>query len=242
MTFGIHDTKSRRRRGLRWTVLKVFFVLLFMFGLGLFAYEGGSMLAQRAVVELEKQVAELDGNVAALGRENADLKTALAAAEDRAAEWQGRYEQEVPTGRSKELFDLVQERVAAGIETDRLAFLIGAAENRKSCDADAQTKRFFARTPLYKGANDSVSFAQDRITITAEGASAVNEAGDREGWFDPAKEVTVRFAQLGGRKSDRTGALPLHHSIVIGNSEYRFTAVAGDRGIIKVTGARCPFP
>ena len=242
MTFGIHDTKSRRRRGMRWSVLKVLLILLFMLGLGLFAYEGSSMLARRSVVVLEKQVAELDGTVAALDRENADLKTALAAAEDRAAEWQGRHEQEVPTGRGKELFDLVKERLAAGIETDRLAFLIGAAENRKTCDAPVQTKRFFAQTALYKGANDSVSFAQDRITITAKGDSAVNAAGDREGWFDPAKAVTVRFTQLGGETSEKTGDLPLHHSIVIGDSEYRFTVLAGDRGIIKITGTQCPFP
>lgn len=242
MTLGMYDTKSRRRRGMRWTLLKVLLVLMFMLGLGLFAYEGGSMLAQRAVVKLEKRVNELDGTVAALGRENAELKASLEAAEGSATEWQGRYEQEVPTGRSKEMFDLVQERLAAGVETDRLAFLIGAAENRKTCDAPVQTKRFFAQTPLYKGANDSVSFANERITITAEGTSAVNQAGDREGWFDPAKEITVRFTQLGGKTSEKTGALPLHHSIVIGDTEYRFTALAGDRGIVKVTGSSCPFP
>ena len=242
MSLGLHDTRSRRRRGLRWTILKALLVLLFVFGLGLFAYEGGSMLAQRAVVDLEEQVSELDGKIAALSQENDDLKAAAAAAEERAAEWRGRYEQEVPIGRGKELFDLVQERLKAGIESDRLAFLIGSAENRPSCDADAATKRFFVRTPLYQGANDSVSFAQDRITVTAEGDSAVNEAGDREGWFDPAKEVTLRFAELGGKTTAKTGTLPLHHSIVIGGSEYRFSAVAGDRGIVKVTGARCPYP
>lgn len=242
MTFGIHDTRPRRRRGLQWTFLKVLLVLLFMLGLGLFAYEGGSMLAQRSVVVLKKQVSELDGKLAALGQENAELEAAVAASEARAAEWQGRYEQEVPTGRGKELFDLVRERLGAGIESDRLAFLIGAAENRKSCDAETATKRFFVQTPLYQGANDSVSFAQERITITAQGETAVNQAGDREGWFDPAKQLTLRFTELGGKTSDKTGTLPLHQSIVIGDSEYRFSAVAGDRGFVKVTGTKCPFP
>jgi hypothetical protein len=38
------------------------------------------------------------------------------------------------------------------------------------------------------------------------------------------------------------GKLPLHHSLQVGDSEYRFTATAGDRGFMNVTADRCNFP
>lgn len=242
MTLGLHDMRPRRRNKVRWAIFKFLAVVGVLFVLGLFAYNGGSMLARQEVFKLEKQVVELDGTVAALREETADLSAKLQAAETRANEWQQRYEREVPTGDSKALFDLVQERLAAGVEVSRLDFLIGGAENRKTCDGEITTKRFLAKTPLYSGANDSVSFARNRITITAEGQSAINAAGNREGWFDPAKPITIRFTEVGGKTSEKTGALPVYHSIVIGDSEFRFAALAGDKGFVKVTGARCPYP
>ena len=54
--------------------------------------------------------------------------------------------------------------------------------------------------------------------------------------------MTLRFTVLGGASSQAAGALPLHHSVVVGDTEYRFSAAAGDGGFVNVTGQGCRFP
>jgi hypothetical protein len=110
----------------------------------------------------------------------------------------------------------------------------------ENCVDDPDTKRFIVRTPLQKGANDSVSF--HGITVTASGESAVNESGQVEAWFDIDKPLSVAFTQLGGEAKAKTGLLPLHHALIVQDKEYRFTLTAGPRGFVLVTGQRCAYP
>ncbi len=242
MTLGLYDTRTRRRRSLQWFFIKIFLVILFMLALGLFAYEGGSMLARYDVVRLEDQVANLNESVTTLESQNTELQALAETAQARAAGWQKRYETEVPDGPSKALFDQMQDRLNAGVEPERLAFLIRAASAKKTCDGEPTSKRFLVKTPLYEGANDAVSFAQNTITITAEGATATDAGGNRENWFDPAQPVTLRFTMVGGATSVALGILPLHYSLVAGKQEHRFSVLAGDTGFVKITGTRCAFP
>jgi outer membrane murein-binding lipoprotein Lpp len=242
MTLGLHDTRSRRRRGVQWFFMKAFLAVLFVLVLGLFAYEGGSMLARLDVVRLEDQVVDLNDSVNSLEARNSELQAAAEAAQARAAGWQDRYEREVPNGPSKALFEQVQDRLTAGVEPERLAFLIRAASAKKACDGVPSTKRFLVKTPLYQGANDAVSFAQNTLTVTAEGATSTDANGNRENWFDSAQAVTLRFTTVGGETSVASGILPLHYSVVLGDSEHRFSVLAGDTGFVKITGTRCAFP
>lgn len=242
MSLGLHESRWRRRRTLRWRVIKALLVLALLLAAGLFAYETGSMLAQMPVRDLEQQVARLNQDIEALRQANAQLDATAKAAKESEAAWQQRYEADAPMGESKELFNLLRDRMAAGVEARRLAFVIGATSNGRTCGDGAATKRFMVKTPLYQGANDQVSFGRETITITAEGANAVNAAGKAEGWFDPAKPVTVRFTEIGGKTSVKTGTLPLHHAMVAGGQEYRFTVVKGPTGFVKVSGKRCKFP
>ncbi len=242
MPLGLRRSRFGRRRTIRWKVVSAILVLGLLLAAGLFAYETGSIAAQHPVTRLEKRVAALNQNLEALQQQNAELTANAQAAQQREAEWQARYQQEVPNGQSKELFELVRDRLASGVEARRLAFVIEATGNLDSCDPKSKTKRFFVQTPIYQGANDAVSFARDTITVTAEGPNAVNAMGNAEGWFDPAKPIKVRFTQLGGRVSEASGPLPLHHAIVAGGSEYRFTVLPGPRGFVKITGKRCNFP
>ncbi len=88
-----------------------------------------------------------------------------------------------------------------------------------------------------------MTFADNAITVIGEGEPAVNAANQPEAWFDPAKPLTVHFSRLGGQTSKATAKLPLHHSVVLGKYEYRFTVTAGNtRGFVNVTADRCTFP
>jgi len=242
MSLGLHESKWRRRRTFRWRVIKALLVLALLLAAGLFAYETGSMLALTPVRNLEQQVAQLNQDLEALRQANTQLTANAQAAKESEAEWQQRYEADAPIGESKELFNLLRDRMAAGVEARRLAFVIGATSKGRTCNDGAATKRFMVKTPLYQGANDQVSFGKETITITAEGTNAVNVSGKAEGWFDPAKPVTVHFTEIGGKTSVKTGTLPLHHALVAGGQEYRFTVVTGPTGFVKVSGQRCKFP
>ncbi|MEE9141041.1 MAG: hypothetical protein V3U18_09770 [Alphaproteobacteria bacterium] len=213
-----------------------------MIAAGAFAYQIGADLAERDVTRLEREIASLSEEIAALQGENADLRAALSAAELEAERWRRRYQQDVPSGVEKELLDLVAKRLAAGVAADRLAFVIGAANNARSCDDAPVTKRFIVQTPWTKGANDSVGFADGTITVTGQGVSAIDAQGNPEAWFDPAKPVTLRFTELGGESSQISGKLPLHHSVVAGGDEYRFTITAGALSFVEVTGDKCRYP
>ena len=59
---------------------------------------------------------------------------------------------------------------------------------------------------------------------------------------DPEKPINVTFTQLGGETVTAEGALPLHHSVVAGDDEFRFTALPGARGFLTVTADRCDYP
>jgi len=148
----------------------------------------------------------------------------------------------VPTGRVATLLNNLREKLDAGVDQDRLAFLIASAANPRTCDEQPVTKRFLVRTPLYQGANDSVSFADGAIVVTAEGVAATDAQGRVEAWFDPAKPVTLHLTRIGGDTVDKTGMLPLHVSLVAGQSEYRFAAVEGPQGFVQISGDRCDYP
>jgi hypothetical protein len=177
MSFGLRSYKARRRRAIRWKIAKAVFVLCGLLAAGMFAYEGGSLLARQEVFSLEKQVKDLNGKLASLEVQNTELMSAAESALERESEWQQRYKTEVPQGQSRELYELLHDRLAAGIEADRLAFVIGQAKNASACDGPTQTKRFLVKTPLYEGANDSVGFDRETVTVTAEGATATNAQG-----------------------------------------------------------------
>ncbi len=242
MSLGLSESRWRRRRSVRWKVVKAILILTLLLTAGLFAYETGQIAARMPMTKLEKQVAELNQTLASLQQENAQLAANAEAARQSEAQWQTRYQAEVPTGQSKELFEILRERMAAGVETKRLAFVIESTGNIRKCDKKPVTKRFLVKTPLYRGANDSVTFGGEAITVTAKGDNAATADGRAEAWFDPAKPVTVHFAEIGGRTTERTGALPLHHSVVVGDKEYRFTILPGPQGFVKVSGERCNFP
>ena len=180
--------------------------------------------------------------MAGLESENARLRGAAEADTARIAEIERRYERDVAPTEARGLLDAVRSRLDAGVEESRLAFVIGAARNERECAEAPLTRRFIVQNPVYDGPNDSVSFAENTITVTAEGRSATDEAGNPEAWFDPVHPITLTFTEIGGEGADVKGILPLHHALVRGGTEYRFTVVPGDRAFVEVTAEACAYP
>ena len=242
MAWGLREERKRRRRQLRWSVFKWGLALCVIVAAGVYAYQSGSRLAEAEVARLQQEIVSLSSTVAELERQNSEQQSAIAAERNRAEEWRQRYDKDVPAGEIKELFDLVQEKLSAGVTADRMRFVIGAAENQRECDEVPVTKRFLVKTPLYRGQDDSVRFADGAITVTALGVAAKDAAGNLEAWFDPAEPLTILITHIGGKASEFSGRLPLHPSVVTGDNEYRFTVVPGTKGFVKVSADRCQYP
>lgn len=244
MTFGLYRDRvsERRRRHLVKTLAKWSAGAAIVGIAGFYAYQIGSNLAQKDVRDLEATVAKLSKTVVALKRENARLRTQAMKVTARERKLSERLRRDLPPENTRALIAKLKERLDAGVEEARLAFVIGAADKLRSCDDAPVTRRFIVKTPIYEGANDSVTFAENTITVTAEGVSEKNPEGKPEAWFDPARPVTARFAQIGGEVSEVTGLLPLHHSVVIDSTEHKFSVIKGNRGFVKITGDRCRYP
>ncbi len=243
MSLGLHENRQRRRRRFWWGVTKWSLALALIIAAGAYSYRFGSQLAEHEVVKAHEQIAALESEVAGLQQQSAALATELAKARETVTAWEARYQREVPTGFVREMMQLVQEKLEAGADRERLAFLVSAADKPRVCDDQPETKRFIVTTELQNGgANDAVSFGDRTITVTAKGEAARDANGNLEAWYDPEKPLTIVFTHLGGKTVTAEGALPLHHSVVSGDNEYRFTALPGARGFLTVTADRCDYP
>ena len=227
--------RRRRNRLFRWIL-----VVSFLAALGVAAYVVGSDLARQEVADLRETNRELTERLAEQSQRGNRLRALAEAAQKSERDWRRRYAEEVPSSATKELVIQIQNHLAGGADPNRIALFVDAGARPPICDGAATTKRFLVRTPLYAGANDSVSFANSALTVTAIGQSATDADGNPEAWFDPAKPLTLRIVAIGGELTESAGPLPLHHAVVWGGAEYRFSVVNGDsRGFVYVTADRC---
>src|SRR3546814_4952001 len=98
----------------------------------------------------EERIGALETEVSGLQQQSAALPTNLAKARETISGWQARYEREVPTGFVRDMMTLVQEKLKAGADEERLAFLVAAADKPRSCDGEPDTKSFIVSTELQK--------------------------------------------------------------------------------------------
>lgn len=242
MELGIYETRRTRRHRFWSGLFRWIMGLAVIVGAGAYAYEYGAELAGSDMADFRREMAALTRTADELREENARQRTTIKGEQARFKDFEERYARDVPTAEQQTLLVLFRERQLAGIDAGRLMEIIGRTENTPACDAMPVSKRFFARTPFYEGASDSASFADRVITITAEGEPVLTAEGKPEEWFEPALPVKVTFTHIGGKTADVSGRLPLHHAMIVGDTEYRFTLVAGDKGYIRVTGDTCRYP
>ena len=244
MSLGLSESRNRRRRQgrLLLTLLRWLFIAAVALAAGYYAYDFGTELAREDVRVLETQLVRAGAENTQLSTDITGLETALREERGLVAQWRDRYQAEVPSPEDAALLKGIQERLAQGVPRERLAQVIALAQDRDSCEPLADARRFVVQNPVYSGANDSVSYAENAIIVTATGASEVNAGGQPEAWFDPAKPVTVFFTRTGGETTSTAGVLPLHHAVVVGDLEYRFSVVAGSRSFAEVTGQSCVYP
>lgn len=244
MSLGLSENRNRvrRRRQVTGFIFRWGLVLAVGLGVGLWAKSIGTEIANQDVRVLEARLSEITSESATLRSEIAGLTAALRAERDRVDAWQQRYEADVPNPQEAEILAAARARIDAGISVTRLTEVVALARDDVDCVPLGATKRLIVNNEIQSGANGTVSFVDGAVTITARGQAARNQNGLPVGWFDPAKPVTAVFGHLGGETFSTEGLLPLHHSVAVGDTEYRFSIVSGARSFVEVTGEACPFP
>ena len=240
MTLGLSEARGRRHRRRRawWLTVRWLFVLAIIGGAGAYSYNLGGELALQEVRVLEARIGELSDENGRLQSRLDGVGQAIRDATTRA----NQLESEVPSDEEKALLGTIRDRISDGVNHDRLAFVLGAVSNTPECFGEPTTRRFIVRTELSTEGNDTVSFANQTILVTARGETSRSENGQVQSWFDPSQPVSVRFQHIDGAETKTEGVLPLTHSVVVGDVEYRFALKVGQRSFVEVTADSCRYP
>lgn len=241
MGLGHYDPERRHRRRVWGAITRVFFSITALLAAAAFAYQIGVERTRGQIATLQAQVSTLTQIKGELEQERIQLQAAAQTAQIQYRDLGARFEREVPTGIDRELADKVSQRLRDGLDPQRLAFYIDQASAARDCEA-GESKRFILPTQNGAGSNSSVTFADNTIAVTGRGEGTVDDDGAAQAWFDPAQSITVSFRAIDGKQTSATGLLPLFHSMVVGESEFRFSLVEGERSFVRVTSEVCAFP
>jgi hypothetical protein len=235
--------RQAQRRRLMWNALRLAIVAVLLAFFAIAGYEAGRSESAHL---LERQRLDLEAAAA----RNLALTEELAIAEDRASRLDEQltslrldYAANVPQAELKPLLNLLQSRIRAGVDRERLAFVIEQAGRERDCQPGVESNRLIVRTPVTTVLDNAVAFADRRITVSGDGRPARNEAGEPLDWYDPGAPVTLRFLTINGDLSRVVGRLPLVHSVIMNDREWYFQAnAAAERGSIEITAQSCTYP
>jgi outer membrane murein-binding lipoprotein Lpp len=243
MALGLRDSRRRRRQQTQWLLVRWLLVLLALGAAGFYAYQTGRRTAEIETERLQAEISALTARLTQLETDVANAHGAAQAAKADVAEWQRRYERDVARGPAKELFEVVQARLAAGVEPDRLKSVLQVTQNRRDCRAEAPVKAFAVYVRELRKPRKTLTFGRGAVSMTIDGTISRDAQGNPEAWFDSAEPVTIRIIRAGGGSTEVSGVLPLFPSQLIGDREYRFSVVANrTRGLVDIAGESCRFP
>lgn len=237
---------SRRRSRRNEERRRAFFATVFKLALvggafGLvcwYSYEVGYRVAKGEVSSLQDQVHNLTETTKSQEEQVVGAHAALVEAQKQVQEMRALYDQVKPSDEMRDIDAEARARLAAGVDPKRLVLLIRAAQKPQACES-AVTKRFFVRTPRYKGAaTNAMARLSDMVTLSAEGQGA-NEG--REQWFDPDRPLKLHISSF-GKEEDVTAKLPIERVVQAKNADIHFTVMAStSRGFVDVTSERCDY-
>ena len=230
MSLGLARRKElQKRRSQRyWTFFKIILFLATVIGSSYFAFDTGQEIALRSMVyskdKFEQQTADLDKIRIELGNTEAELN---------------KIQKLLPNAEIQNLLLVINQKAADGMNPKRMASLINGMSKDAKCSEQPLTKRFVITTPVSQQTDSAVSFYRGLITVDGKGSPTLNDDGNPEAWFDPLKQITATFTLPGGEAQKATGILPLYHSVIVKDKEYRFTIISGRRSFADITVISC---
>lgn len=242
MSYGLGLSEKKRAQQRRVQFFKWVFYLLILAAIGVYGYYEGQAESDRRVADIEIEVVGLikENDRLSLQARDALNKQDEALAEARS--WRSRFENEIPKGIHMEILKLIEQRLADGLEGERLLSLISVAQNSSNCDGTPEVKRFIVDTSISQNPANSVRIVKGAVLVAGFGASAMAADGKPEAWYDPQKPVKITFTHVGGKTETVESILPVHKNMLIGANEYRFSIVPGKQSFAQVSATRCDFP
>lgn len=240
MEFGYYNPHERyRKRAARRTAgLIKNIILISLVGAG--SFHLGRMQSDQDIFILTDIKNKGDQQIEQMQDEVTRLRAEARTANIKLHQLEASYNEVLPAGDAQQLALLLKEQLEGGVDPKRMEAVIRSVRPPQNC-GEPQTRRFVVATPAYKGPQSKVTTAGREVTVSGSGESARSSKGKDEAWYDPAKGVKLAFEQA-GTKEEREGYLPLYHSIIIGDKEYRFTVSAGEQSFAKVTYDVCDYP
>ncbi len=223
--------KQRRRRRVLGALLKIVIFGGIVLAIAAYAWKTGSEVMRHEAATLKEQNLAIDAELA-------KSREALTAAHTEEAVLRSK----LPTASEQTILEAARIKLTAGVSANRITEVVSAVTAERKCDNAPTSKRFRVRTPIASNEANSATFADNTMTVSAEGVSAKNESGSPEAWFDVKKPISVTFMHLSGAASRTDGVLPISHAVAVGKSEYRFQIQEGPRSLITVTMDRCDYP
>jgi hypothetical protein len=241
MSLTYYDPQSRYRNRL-WARASGFLVSAFIMIVSMsIGYYAGTQGAARETIYLKAQVESITSERDALQAEVTKLRSDARTTSVRFEEIQKNFSEMIPQGTARDLIGLVTKQLSEGMSAERLAYLIRSGRPPRNC-TEPETRRFIVSTPAYTGAESKAVLADGAIHVKGSGASARNEKGGEEAWYDPGKSISLEFTKKDGTSETKKGTMPLYHTVVVDNREFRFTVAAGAQSFAKVTFDSCDYP
>ena len=223
-------------------ILRIGLAVAALAALAWFAHHTGLREGEAPIDGLESKITDLVAENRAASHAAEEAQAALRGAVRDAKMWQQRYEDEVPRDRAAGVWQLVKRKLDEEVKPERLIDVIELVANERRCDAQVTTKRIIVKTRLHGGSDTAAGFGQGRITVLGDGQSARDADGNPHAWYDPNVPVTISFVTIGRDTEKVEGYLPLHHAVLVGKDEFRFTITEGTRSFASVTAQRCDYP
>lgn len=237
-SYSLQDRYRRRSNERMAGLMVVLAIVGLSFAMGFWI---GQQASRQNTSYLKNQNQKLNTERDELQNTITELRAETQTANARYDQLQKTYEEVLPEGPLRDLTQMLKAQLDEGRDPDRLAFLIRSARPPKNC-TEPETKRFVASTPNYTGPDSQISVADGALLIKGSGVSATNSAGQPEAWYDPSQKITLEFITKDGESEKKTGIMPMNHSIVVANREYRLNISEGARSFIKVTFDSCDYP
>lgn len=202
------------------------------------SYQFGRFKQDIVEKDQQAQIQDLNQKLVEFEKENSHQAIITQNAQNELERLKLKYQNDVPKGDAAAMFTLVQKKLNEGVSKQRLVLFINSASKKADCSA-LEKKRFVLPTPIYRAPNSSVSFEDGLISLTGSGEPELNSSGAPEAWYDGGKPIQLTFNILGQKNQMATGTLPLSHSIVIEDTEYKFIANQGRRSFLEVSLQKC---
>ncbi len=241
MSFILRSHQDRYRQRSRENFYRMVALFAILFATLMLGYAIGSRKNAQDTRQMERQNLTLQQQTEMTEEVKTDLQAKYQTLSIQYQQLADRYKRDMPQGELAPLVALLKDQLAKGMDAKRLAQVLRSSQPPQNC-SDTVNKRFILSTAIYKGPQSAVTFADGAITVSGTGEASVNNKRNKEAWFDPGKPVTIQFQIIGGKKEEKTGLLPVHHSIIVQNREYRFTITEGPRSFIGISSDSCDYP